>query len=81
MTALRTIGNSKGILIPKALVQQADLEGRELEFELHENGLLIKPVKAPRANWAQEIEAELQAHKHDIDVEWLDSDLVDDWEE
>jgi antitoxin MazE len=81
MTQLRNIGNSKGVLIPKALVEQADLEGHELELELCDEGLLIKPIKTPRANWEAQIHAELQAHEHDIDVEWLESNLSDDWEE
>jgi antitoxin MazE len=76
MTVLRNIGNSQGVLIPKVLIHEADLEGHELEFEVHAEGLLIKPVKAARATWKAQIAAALQTHDHDIDQEWLDADLL-----
>jgi antitoxin component of MazEF toxin-antitoxin module len=81
MTALRTIGNSQGILIPKLLIEKAKLEGHELELEVTPEGLLIKPITKPRAHWKAAIQACLEAHEHDIDHEWLDSDLVEDDEE
>lgn len=45
------IGNSRGVRIPKPLLEQAGLAG---EVELHvENGrVVIAPVRRPRAGWA-----------------------------
>jgi antitoxin MazE len=77
MSLLRNIGNSQGIIIPKTLINKAKLEGHDLEFELHPDGLLIKPVKAVRAHWQAQIENALKIHKHDLDSEWLDADLTD----
>ena len=45
MTMLTKIGNSKGIRIPKPLIEQAHLEDTQLELEVLKNGLLIKPIK------------------------------------
>ncbi len=84
MPNLIRIGNSRGVRIPKIIIQQAGLADRELEFSLLEDGLLIKPVdNRPRQGWKHLIQEALQAHDGDIvDTEWLDAPLIDnsDWE-
>ncbi len=76
---LRNIGHSRGVIIPKALIEQAGLEGHELTFIPLDNGLLIKPIKKAREGWAEQIAASVQAHGHDVvDEEWLNSTLTDD---
>lgn len=56
MTMLTQIGNSKGIRIPKSIIKQAHLEDVELDFEIVENGLLIKPIlDNTRKNWEKNI--------------------------
>lgn len=81
MAILRNIGNSQGVLIPKILIHKANLEGHELEFELHDDGLLIKPIKTPRSGWKEQIASLLQTSDHDVDQEWLDADLIDQEED
>lgn len=44
------IGNSQGIRIPKAMLEDGKLSG-EVELELHEDGLLIRSLQKPRAGW------------------------------
>ncbi len=44
------IGNSKGIRIPKALIEECGLHG-DVQMEVLPDGLLIKPSKTPRLNW------------------------------
>ena len=44
------IGNSQGIRIPKTLIEDGKLSG-EVELELHEDGILIRSLQKPRANW------------------------------
>ena len=57
MTTLTKIGNSQGIRIPKPLIQQAHLENVNLELEVLENGLLIRPVNnSSRDAWKENIE-------------------------
>ena len=51
------IGNSQGIRIPKPLIQQAHLENVQIDLEVVENGLLLKPIKnQPRETWKENIE-------------------------
>ncbi len=84
MTQLIRIGNSQGVRIPKALIQQAGLEEAELEFLLVEEGLLIKPVRSrPRQDWEKRIREVMQQYgSEEMDNEWLEAPLSDDsdWE-
>ena len=84
MTHLVKIGNSHGIRIPKPLIEQACLDGRELKLQLVDNGLLISPEKAVREGWKEAIEQQVLARGHDsLDEEWLglslDSDDALEW--
>lgn len=45
-----SIGNSKGIRIPKAILEQCRFN-KEAELEVQGNTLLIKPVKKARQGW------------------------------
>jgi len=48
-TNLIKIGNSKGVRIPKPLIEEAGLED-ELELKLNEGKLYIEPVRKKKAN-------------------------------
>ena len=79
MTHLVKIGNSQGIRIPKPLVEQAQLEGKELKLQLVSSGLLISPEKQARAGWEEEIEQTIAAQGQEVvDAEWLDLPLASD---
>ncbi|MEA1915368.1 MAG: AbrB/MazE/SpoVT family DNA-binding domain-containing protein [Campylobacterota bacterium] len=83
MTMLTRIGNSQGIRIPKPLIKQAHLENVQIDLEVVENGLLIKPIPtSKRENWKDNIENILLQNKDIKDTaiinEFLnDSDLED----
>lgn len=83
MTMLTKIGNSQGVRIPKALIKQAHLENVQIDFEVVENGLLIKPVNnSNRDNWEESIKEVLAKNKGSKDDGLLedflnDSDLED----
>lgn len=82
MTHLIKIGNSQGIRIPKPLIEQADLAGKDLQLQVVEGGLLITPKKAVREGWGESIEGTLKAHGTEpLDQEWLNAPLSsdDDW--
>ena len=44
------IGNSQGIRIPKAVLEETGLAG-EVELEVVPEGLLIRNLKKPRGDW------------------------------
>jgi antitoxin MazE len=50
-TRIVAIGNSRGIRIPKPLLEQTGLSG-EVELHVEDGALVIRPVKRPRAGWA-----------------------------
>jgi len=45
-----SVGNSKGIRIPKAILEQCSFN-TEAELEVQGNALLIRPVKKVREGW------------------------------
>lgn len=54
MANLIKIGNSQGIRIPQALIKQANLQDREFEIHVVDNGLLITPIKKHRQGWKEQ---------------------------
>ena len=82
MAHLIPIGNSQGIRIPRAVIQQANLANKELQFKVTDDGLLIRPIeKTPRENWLQKTQEILAGQSsHDMtaeDRDWLDAPLLD----
>jgi antitoxin MazE len=51
-TRIVSIGNSKGIRIPKPLLEQTGLSG-EVEISAENQTLVIRPARKPRAGWAE----------------------------
>jgi antitoxin MazE len=83
MIVLTKIGNSQGIRIPKPLIEQAHLKDAELQLEVVNNGLLIKPIiNMDRKSWRSNIEKVLSDNNQVEDEAVLhdflnDSDLED----
>ena len=79
MAHLIRIGNSQGIRIPKPLIELAQLEGKELQLQLVEGGLLISPEARVREGWQNAIEQTIVAHgREPLDEDWLDLPLESD---
>jgi len=79
MAHLVKIGNSQGIRIPKPLIQQAHLEGKELDIQVVNQGILVTPSRKPRDGWKQAIKTTLASHGSEtIDTDWLDATLTSD---
>jgi len=74
------IGNSRGIRIPKPLLEQTGLGG-EVEIRVEEDCLIIGPPEpeGPRANWARAFREMAAAHDDTL----LDGDAAvpTEWEE
>jgi len=49
---LVSMGNSRGVRLPKPLIEQAGLSD-EVELRVQDDGILIAPVRTPRAGWAE----------------------------
>ena len=54
-TKLVRIGNSRGVRIPKPLLEQAGLED-EVELLVVESGIIVRGIDSPRAGWAEAAE-------------------------
>ena len=70
-TRIVKIGNSQGIRIPKALLEESGLKG-EVDMSVRDGVLLITQVGQPRQGWS---EAFRQMARHGDDV-LLDGDLA-----
>lgn len=44
------IGNSQGIRIPKAVLEESKISG-EVELEICSDGILIRNIRKPRSDW------------------------------
>lgn len=47
---LRNIGNSKGIIIPKELIAQCDME-ESVTIEVKDQQLIIRKAESPQIQW------------------------------
>ena len=53
-TLIRRFGNSRGVLIPKPMLEQAGFTGPEAELRVERHGLSLRPVRRrARAGWAE----------------------------
>jgi antitoxin MazE len=51
-TRLVRIGNSRGIRLPKPIIEEAGLSD-EVEVRVREGAIIIAPSVVPRSGWAQ----------------------------
>jgi antitoxin MazE len=69
-TQLVKIGNSRGIRLPKSIIEQIGLE-RDVELEVQSDRIIIRKGGEPRAGWAEDAR---QMHARGDD-ELIDGDL------
>jgi len=58
------IGNSRGVRLPKPLIEQAGLSD-DVELDVREGAIVIRPADGPRAGWAAAA-ADLAAEGNDL---------------
>lgn len=81
--AIRNIGNSRGVVLPKPLLAQAGLDEGAVANVAIENGAIVlrKPVNPVRAGWADAAKAVAAAgaddllmgefgNADDVDLQW-----------
>jgi len=65
-TQIVTIGNSKGVRIPKILLEQSNLSG-EVELEVRGESIVISPIRKPRETWDEAFQKALaEGEKEDL---------------
>jgi len=75
------IGNSKGIRIPKTILEQCQIDD-EVELEAKDNCLIIKSSHSPREGWEtafekmRESKDDILLIREDVSAEWDE----DEWE-
>ena len=74
-TKIIKVGNSRGIRLPRAILEQAGLKD-EVELKVEGNRLIILPASRPRQGW----EALFAAMTERGDDQLLDEPAATDWD-
>lgn len=73
------IGNSRGVRLPKAVIEQAGLtENVRITVEGDQVIIRSKPDRNPRADWDEQMKKAIAEHGNELsaeDREWLDAPL------
>ena len=72
------IGNSRGIRIPKVVVEQAGLK-ETVELEVRNGELLVRSARRPRERWEEQFRA--MALRGDDAPVWDDAPSLTSWDE
>ena len=83
-TALRKMGNSTGMIIPKAMLTELEMEaGTSVELRIKDRAIVATPVAVdPRDLWAAELEAEGPEELTEDELAWIGTGVASDadWE-
>jgi antitoxin MazE len=77
-TRVIRIGHSRGILIPRRLLEEAGLRD-EVEITVHGDSLIIRPARQPRVGWAAAFR-EMARRGDDAPLD-EESPIVSNWDE
>ena len=77
ITKIIKIGNSRGIRIPKAILEQTGLSG-QVRLEVENGQIILRPADTPRKGWKKSFQ-----HMHEkSDDELIDKDqITSSWDE
>lgn len=70
---LAKIGNSKGIRLPRAIIEQCGF-GNVVELTVKGKSVVISPIHSPRSGWAEAFAN--AAEKEDVLI-----DVTNDWDD
>ena len=68
---LISIGNSKGIRLPSAVIRQFNLED-EIELVTEKEGILIKPALKNRVHWEDQFKRAVSSEPAPETKEWIE---------
>jgi len=74
------IGNSKGILLSKAVIEQCEFID-EVLLNVIDNKLIITPYKNPRKGWAEKFKKNIKNQKNAVDDLKDFREFTTEWEE
>lgn len=75
-----SIGNSKGIRIPKVLLKQFDIHD-QVELEIEEDGIVIRPAKSkPREGWDKTFKLMHERKEDDLLIDEQTDLEMEGWE-
>ena len=72
------IGNSKGIRIPKPLLEQTGIMN-DVDLEVENDRIIIRPVSSPRSGWENVFRT--MAEKDDDELVIGDESISHSWDE
>jgi antitoxin MazE len=77
--SLMKIGNSQGIRLPKAVIEQAGLK-KDLDLEVVDDAVIIRSAKQARAGWAEAAKiCHAKGDDHLGDSDATVTDFAGDW--
>ena len=78
-TMLVKIGNSRGVRLPKGVIEQVGLK-RDLDIEIADGAVIIRPAKTIRAGWSEAARS-CHSNRDDALAEWdaATGDFAGDW--
>lgn len=83
-TSLRKMGNSTGMILPKAILDELGLRsGAKIELRVEDGKVIAEPVKRKvREGWAEAARIIGSEPLTDEDLAWLDmpNEFDDEWE-
>lgn len=77
-TRLVAIGNSRGIIIPPAIIERCRLGG-EIEMDVQEDCVIVCSARKPRAGWEAAMER-MHENLDDVLLDPTDAHAETDWE-
>lgn len=77
-TNIVQIGNSKGIRLPKSVLEQCHLKD-SVELLVEGNVLTVRPIHAPRSGWSEAFSD--MARNNDDKLLDVDTGLATEWDE
>lgn len=70
------IGNSRGVRLPKAILEQVGF-GAEAELRVEDGQVVLSPATSVRAGWAEAFAAAPAPELSEEDMDWLEAPLDD----
>lgn len=70
-TALRKMGNSTGMIVPKIVLSELGLApGAAIDLRVEGGDLVVSPVRHPREGWAKDAAAVAAAEEDQDEAAW-----------